>query len=266
MSELGPGDRRWAAGVEYLGQRYHGWQIQPHARSVQAEVERALAYVADHTIHTVAAGRTDAGVHALCQVIHFDSAARRESCNWVLGANTRLPPDVSLRWVEPVSPLFHARYSARARRYRYLIHNVRARSALLSGRVTWLSTPLDAQKMQRSAQCLLGQHDFNAFRGAACEARSSVREVHSLSITRQGDFVTLDIRANAFLLHMVRNIAGSLMEVGMGRRSESWMAEVLAGTRRSAAGKTAESDGLYFLGAEYPSELAIPQPPEFWLP
>jgi tRNA pseudouridine38-40 synthase len=257
---------RWAAGVEYLGTRYSGWQAQPHAPSVQGELEAALSRVADHPVQTVAAGRTDAGVHGFHQVVHFDSDARRAPYAWLLGTNTNLPEDVALRWVQPVPDDFHARFSARSRRYRYLIHNARYRSALLEGRCAWVPWDLDAGAMHRAAQSLLGEQDFSAFRDSECQSRSPMREVQEVSVSRRDRFVWLDIRANAFLHHMVRNIAGSLIEVGTGRQPESWIAEVLASRQRTRAGMNAPAGGLYFVDAEYPAEFAVPVAPEFWLP
>ncbi|MCC2656185.1 MAG: truA [Panacagrimonas sp.] len=257
---------RWAAGVEYLGTRYSGWQAQPHAPSVQGEVEKALSQVADHPVQTVAAGRTDAGVHGFHQVVHFDSQARRTPYAWLLGTNTNLAEDVALRWVQPVRDDFHARFSARSRRYRYVIHNARYRSALLDGRCAWVPWDLDADAMHRAAQSLLGEQDFSAFRGSECQSRSPMRNVIEVAVGRRARFVWLDIRANAFLHHMVRNIAGSLIEVGTGRQAESWIADVLASRQRTRAGMNAPAGGLYFVEAEYPAEFAVPLAPEFWLP
>lgn len=257
---------RWAAGVEYLGSNYSGWQSQPHAPSVQAEVERALSCVADHPVQTAAAGRTDAGVHGVQQVIHFDTSAARTAHAWLLGTNTQLPADVALRWVQPVRDDFHARFSASSRSYRYLVHNARYRSALLEGRAAWVAWELDAQAMHVAAQALLGENDFSAFRDAECQSSTPMRRVLGISVRRQDRFVVLDIRANAFLHHMVRTIAGSLIQVGGGRRPPSWIAEVLASRQRTRAGMNAPACGLYFVGAEYPAEFAVPSAPDFWLP
>lgn len=257
---------RWAAAVEYLGTAYSGWQSQPHAPSVQAAVEAGLAKVANHVVETVAAGRTDAGVHGFHQVVHFDSPAARTPYAWLLGTNTNLPDDITLRWVQPVPDAFHARFSARSRSYRYVIHNARYRSALLLGRAAWVAWDLDAEAMHRAAQPLLGEQDFSAFRDSECQSRTPMREVQAISVRRQGRFVFLDIRANAFLHHMVRNIAGSLIDVGSGKRPEAWIAEVLSSRQRTLAGMNAPACGLYFVAAEYPSEFAIPAAPEFWLP
>lgn len=257
---------RWAAGVEYLGTQYSGWQAQQHAPSVQACVQEALGRVANHPVEVVAAGRTDSGVHGFHQVIHFDSPSVRTPHAWLLGTNTQLPDDVALRWVKPVADEFHARFSASSRAYRYLIHNARFRSALLKGRVAWVAWDLNAEAMHRAAQALLGEQDFSAFRDAECQSRTAMRRVQDISVHRSGSFVVLDIRANAFLHHMVRNIAGSLMEVGGRKRPESWIGEVLASRQRTRAGMNAPACGLYFVDVEYPAEFAIPAAPEFWLP
>lgn len=257
---------RWAAGVEYLGSAYSGWQSQSHAPSVQGALEAALSRVANEPIAIGAAGRTDTGVHGFCQVIHFDTQARRSAYGWLLGTNSNLPDDVSLRWIQPVREDFHARHSALARRYRYVIHNSRARSALLHGRASWVSWELDAAAMDRAAQALVGELDFSAFRGAQCQSSTPMRCVTDIGVSRHGEFVLLSIRANAFLHHMVRNIAGTLIEVGQGKRPEAWVAEVLASRDRTRAGMTAAAEGLYFVAADYPVEFGLPPTPEFWLP
>ncbi|HVT36715.1 MAG TPA: tRNA pseudouridine(38-40) synthase TruA, partial [Nevskiaceae bacterium] len=208
------GEQRWAAGVEYLGTHYAGWQRLSGIQSVQEKIERALSRVADHPVNIIAAGRTDAGVHALQQVIHFDSPSRRTPYAWLLGTNSNLPHDISLRWVQPVSGDFHARYGARARSYRYVILNQRARAALLHERTAFWPMPLDAAAMHGAAQVLVGEHDFSAFRDSQCQSPTAMREVKSIELARRGDFVVLDICGNAFLHHMVRNIAGTLLEVG----------------------------------------------------
>lgn len=253
---------RWAAGVEYNGAAYSGWQAQSDAPSVQAEVERSLSQVADHPLRVTCAGRTDAGVHAIQQVIHFDSAAVRSDHSWLLGSNRHLPPDVALRWVQPVAGEFHARFSAVRRRYRYRIHNGRARSALGHRRVCWEPRALDAAAMHRAAQALVGEHDFSAFRDSQCQSPTAHRHVQALRVFREHEQVILDITANAFLHHMVRNIAGTLMEVGLARQPETWVGEVLRTGKRTEAGMTAEPDGLYFLGPEYPEHWGVPAPPD----
>ena len=257
---------RWAAAVEYVGTCYAGWQSQPHAVSVQGEIETALAKVAAHPVAVSAAGRTDAGVHGYAQVIHFDSPSARSPYGWLLGTNSHLPPDISLRWVQPVREDFHARHSALARRHRYVILNSRARSALLADRAAWLAWNLDAEAMHRAAQALVGELDFSAFRGAQCQSSTPMRCVTDIAVRRENDFVLLDIRANAFLHHMVRNIAGTLLEVGQGRQPEAWVGEVLAGRDRTRAGVNAPPQGLYFVAADYPPEFGIPAAQDFWLP
>jgi tRNA pseudouridine38-40 synthase len=257
---------RWAAGVEYLGTRYSGWQWQTHAPSIQQEVERVLSTVGNHAIKVTAAGRTDAGVHALNQVIHFDSDAPRVPHAWLLGANSQLPRDISLRWVQAVDAEFHARYGAVARSYRYVMWSGRARSALLEGRVCWRVEPLDAAAMHRAAQALVGEHDFSAYRDADCQSKSPVRMLHSLAVRKHGDFTVLDVRGNAFLHHMVRNIAGVLMAIGHGKQPESWARAVLESRSRAQGGVTAEAGGLCFIGPEYPARFALPAAPAPWFP
>ncbi|MCB1622037.1 MAG: tRNA pseudouridine(38-40) synthase TruA [Thiothrix sp.] len=250
---------RIAAGVEYLGSAYCGWQRLGHAPSVQECVEAALARVADESVNVVCAGRTDTGVHASGQVIHFDTGADRPEHGWLMGTNGHLPDDIALRWVRIMGDTaFHARFSARSRRYRYVILNRKGRPALLNQRAAWYRQTLDAGRMQEAAQALLGEQDFSSFRAAGCQARHAVREIHSLNITRAGDFIYLDIVANAFLHHMVRNITGSLLVIGRGEQPVGWMAELLAGRDRTVAGPTAPAAGLYFVHVEYPPEYSLP--------
>jgi tRNA pseudouridine38-40 synthase len=250
---------RYAVGVEYDGSGYAGWQHQGHARTVQQVVEAAFARVADHPVAVVAAGRTDAGVHATGQVIHFESDAARSERAWLLGVNSNLPPDVSLAWLKPVPDAFHARFSALARGYRYVILNRATRSGLLRARATWIHAPLDAAAMHEAAQALLGEHDFSAYRAAACQSRTPMRRVDAVEVRRDGEFVTLEITANAFLHHMVRNVAGVLLEIGRGERPVAWAAEILAGRERAAAGVTAPPDGLYLADVAYPAEYGLPR-------
>ncbi len=257
---------RYAAGVEYLGTAFSGWQALKGLRTVQATLEAALSRVADHPVTIVAAGRTDAGVHALQQVIHFDTDARRSDYAWLLGTNTNLSQDLNLRWIQPVADAFHARYKAVARGYRYVIQNHRARSALLFNRAAWWPQPLDAEAMHAAAQCLIGEHDFSAFRDSQCQSPTAMRRLISIDVQRRGDFVVLDVCGNAFLHHMVRNLTGTLAEVGLGRQPPSWVAEVLASRDRKQAGMTAPAAGLYFVGPQYPAEFALPPPPAPWFP
>lgn len=249
---------RIALGLEYDGSRYHGWEAQRHTElTVQATLERALARIADAPVRTVVAGRTDTGVHAAGQVVHFETAIHRPSRAWVLGTNSHLPPDVSVSWAQEVPADFHARFSARWRAYRYLLMDRRARSALRAGRVCWRRYPLDHGRMHAAAQVLVGEHDFSAFRGADCQAHSPVRQVHRLRVRRRGELVIVDICANAFLHHMVRNIVGSLLPIGEGSRPAAWLGEVLAARDRRAAGVTAPAAGLYLVAVGYPDH-ALP--------
>lgn len=257
---------RYAAGVEYLGTAYSGWQALSGRHTVQGVLETALSRVAAHEVHITAAGRTDAGVHALQQVLHFDTDAQRSDYAWLLGTNTNLPRDVSLRWVQPVDLSFHARFGAIERSYRYVIHNCRARSALLLDRVGWWPQDLDAAAMHASAQALIGEHDFSSFRDSQCQSPTPVRELRSIRVERRGEFIVLDIVGNAFLHHMVRNITGTLAEVGLGRQPPAWVADVLASRDRRRAGMTAAAAGLYFVGPQYPAEFALPKAPTPWFP
>jgi tRNA pseudouridine38-40 synthase len=257
---------RIAAVVEYDGSGFSGWQRQDNAPSVQAAVEQALSRVADAPITVITAGRTDTGVHANAQVIHFDTDVRRADHAWLRGANTHLPRTVALRWVVEVSPDFHARFSATARRYRYVIVNRAVRPTFLSGRVTHEYRPLDIARMQAAAQPLLGTHDFSSFRAIQCQAKSPVRELRRLDITRAGDFVLIEVEANAFLHHMVRNLAGVLLTIGAGEREPDWAREVLVARDRTVGGITAPPDGLYLESITYPEQFGIPAPPlsPFW--
>lgn len=253
--------RRHAAGIEYDGSDFLGWQRlskpgEAGAETVQQALESALSFVANDRIDTVCAGRTDAGVHAACQVVHFDSAAQRAPRGWMLGATSRLPASVSIRWCVPVGDDFHARFSAVARRYRYRILNRPVRPALGRQYLTWERLPLDAAAMHAAAQALVGEHDFSAFRTVHCQAPHARRDLQAISVARTGDEVVVEVRANAFLHHMVRNIVGSLLLVGRGERPCEWMGELLAGRDRTIAGPTAPPTGLVFLGPLYPKGLA----------
>ena len=249
---------RIALGIEYDGSSYSGWQTQAHARSVQAELEAALSRVADHPVEVTAAGRTDAGVHALAQVAHFDSAATRPLQAWVLGCTALTPPDISVLWAQPVPGDFHARFSALSRTYVYRILNRPMRPALDRLRVCWRRRPLDAERMHEAAQLLLGEHDFSSFRASECQSRTPVRNLSDIEVARTGETVEILVRANAFLQHMVRNIAGSLLAVGCGDRPVEWIAEVLAARDRTLAGVTAPAAGLYFAAVEYPPGFGLP--------
>ncbi|HWG10609.1 MAG TPA: tRNA pseudouridine(38-40) synthase TruA [Rhodanobacteraceae bacterium] len=249
---------RIALGIEYDGTGFFGWQRLTHGPSLQAEVESALSFVADHPVEVTCAGRTDAGVHARCQVVHFDTHAERDPRAWVLGATTRLPHAVAVLWARAMPDDFHARFSARARRYRYVILNRAIRPALDARFMSWERLPLDADAMHAAAQALVGEHDFSAFRAIACQATHARRAVHALAVRRVGDHVIVEIEANAFLHHMVRNIVGSLLEVGRGERSREWIAQLLQGRDRALAGATAPPQGLTFLGPRYPAQWGLP--------
>ncbi len=254
---------RWAAGIEYDGQSFRGWQHQqPHIPTLQAAVEGALSQVAAEPVTVQVAGRTDTGVHAVGQVIHFETTAVRLAHAWLMGTNRHLPDAVSVQWVQPVTKQFHARFSARRRRYRYLVLNRRHRSALWHRRATWWRMPLQAELMHAAGQALVGERDFSAFRAAECQARHAIREIFRLSVRREGDWVWLDIEANAFLHHMVRNIMGVLLAIGEGARPVHWAADVLNTQDRRQAGVTAPPDGLYLTAVEYDAihELPLPLP------
>ena len=249
---------RIALGIEYDGSAYAGWQQQAHSRSVQAALEASLAAVAGHDIRLTAAGRTDAGVHALLQVAHFDTDASRPLRAWTLGATAGAPDDMSVLWAREVPERFHARFSALSRSYLYRILNRPIRPAIDRHRVCWIRRPLDAVAMHRAAQPLIGERDFSSFRAAECQSSTAMRRVLSVCVTRSGAELRIVIEANAFLHHMVRNIVGSLLLVGSGQRSEDWLVEVLDARDRRRAGPTAPPQGLYFAGVEYPPEFALP--------
>lgn len=248
---------RYACGVEYNGAGFHGWQQQPHARSVQGDVQAALSKVANHPVQVVCAGRTDSGVHATMQVIHFDSEAPRTLYSWLMGVNANLPSDVCVLWVKEVNEEFHARFSARLRCYRYVILNRHISSALLRHRASWDYRPLDEKRMNEAAGILVGEHDFSSFRATGCQANSPIRTIHRLEVTRSGLFLYIDVQANAFLHHMVRNIAGVLMTVGCGEKEVAWVDEVLALRDRAQSGVTAPADGLYLVGVGYPENFLL---------
>lgn len=255
---------RYAIGLEYDGSAFLGWQIQRQEPTVQGCLEKAVAVVADHEARVSCSGRTDTGVHALGQVAHFDSTAIRSERSWILGLNSNLPAAVSVLWVREVDDSFNARFSAFSRSYRYVILNRWIRPALEAKRMSWCRTPLDADKMHQAAQALLGEHDFTSFRARACQARHAVREIQQISVQRTADVVTLEVSANGFLYHMVRNIAGSLLRVGRGKETVSWMKEVLDNLDRTQAAPTAPPEGLYFVGARYPEHYGLPlAPPAF---
>lgn len=254
---------RYAAAVEYAGARYNGWQSQRDSdvRTVQSEVEAALSRIANHPVNVVCAGRTDAGVNASQQIIHFDTQVQRPERAWVLGANTHLPDDIALQWARPISDEFHARFSALERRYRYLIYSAAVKPAVLNRGVTWTHKPLDVERMARAARHLVGEHDFTSYRAVACQAHSPVREVKHLEVYRSGSLIVIDVRANAFLHHMVRNIAGVLMKIGAGEAHPDWAGEVLNARDRRQGGVTAPPWGLYFVDVRYPEQFELPRSP-----
>ncbi len=249
---------RLALGIEYDGTGFQGWQRLSHATSVQSAVESALSFVADTSIEVQCAGRTDAGVHAICQVVHFDTQVERELRGWMLGANSRLPHAITVRWAVSVDDAFSARHSARARRYRYRILNRNVRPSLQRDYLAWERLPLDADAMHRAAQALIGENDFSAFRAAQCQATHAMREMQRIEVRREGEEVVIDVQANAFLHHMVRNIVGSLLPIGRGEMPESWMGELLQGRDRTVAGATALPQGLTFIGPLYPAQWGLP--------
>ena len=249
---------RIALGLEYDGSGFCGWQTQPAACAVQDVLEAALSGIASTPVKVASAGRTDAGVHATAQVVHFDTAAMRPESAWVRGVNALLPTAVSVRWAREVAPAFHARFSAQARRYRYVLLNRPVRPGLATGRVGWFHAPLDIDAMRRGAAHLIGEHDFSAFRSAECQAKTPVRTMTDLAIRRVNDYVIFDLRANAFLHHMVRNIVGVLVYVGSGRQPPEWVAEILRGRDRKLAAPTFAPDGLYLSGVEYEAQWGIP--------
>jgi tRNA pseudouridine38-40 synthase len=252
------GGRRVALGVSYDGRRYQGWQSQPGGRTVQDRLEAALSAFAAVPVHTVCAGRTDAGVHAFNQVVHFDAPVEREPFSWVRGTNRYVDMDIAVQWCQPVSERFHARNAARGRRYRYLLLESNVRPALESGRCGWVFRPLQLEAMREAAAVLIGEHDFSAFRSSECQSPTPVKTLRAIEISRHGSYWRFDFDGNAFLHHMVRNIMGCLVAVGTGSRPAGWMAEVLASRDRDVAAPTFSPDGLYFVGPYYDAAHGIP--------
>ena len=259
---------RIALGLSYRGQAYQGWQSQPGGRTVQDCLEQALSAFADQPVRTLCAGRTDAGVHALNQVVHLDTELDRAPFSWVRGTNRFLPDDIGVQWCQPVGDGFHARNSAIGRRYVYLLRESRVRPALEAGLVGWSFRPLDGPAMQQAAAHLIGEHDFSAFRSAECQAASPVKTLRAIEVSRRGAYWRFDFDASAFLHHMVRNIMGCLVAVGSGTRSPDWLAGLLAERDRTRAAATFAPDGLYFAGPYYDPSLGIPSTTDAadWLP
>jgi tRNA pseudouridine38-40 synthase len=249
---------RVAAVIEYDGTDYAGWQSQAHATSIQDAVQAALSFVAGHPVVAICAGRTDAGVHAVGQVIHFDTHVLRTPRAWVLGANTRLSPSIAFQWAGEVTAGFHARHRAVRRIYRYAILNRSARSALQRTRAAWIHRPLDAAAMNEAAQALIGEHDFSAFRSIECQSKTPVRRVDTIEVSREGDYIWLEIKATAYLHHMVRNIVGTLLDVQRGPDPRAAMTKVLMSADRRYAGATAPAAGLFLWRVEYPPVYGIP--------
>jgi len=249
---------RIAIGLEYAGSGFTGWQSQSDGRGVQDALERALGAIADAPVRTIAAGRTDAGVHATMQIAHFDVGITRPETAWVRGVNAHLPDEVAVLWARPVASDFHARNAAQARQYTYVLANRPVRPALLAGRVGWYHQPLDVAAMKQAARPLVGTHDFSAFRAAECQAKSPTKTMTEVTIALDGELLRFDFRADAFLQHMIRNIVGSLVYVGAGKHSPKWIAEILAGRDRTRAAPTFAPDGLYFTGADYDARWELP--------
>lgn len=256
---------RIALAIEYCGTHFHGWQSQPSGNTVQDALEAALAAIAGQPVGVICAGRTDAGVHATHQVVHFDAPVERPLSAWVRGVNSHLPDGVAVRWAQPVAPEFHARFSARGRRYRYLLMNRPQRPGLWQGRVGWFHLPLDLAAMQAAAGRLLGEHDFSAFRAAGCQAKTPVKTLWRADVQQQGNLLVFDFEASAFLHHMVRNLVGSLVYIGKGVQPAEWMDELLQARDRSAAAPTFSPDGLYFRGPIYEPHWQLPDPQDDFL-
>jgi tRNA pseudouridine38-40 synthase len=249
---------RLALGISYQGQAYEGWQSQSSGRTVQDRLEHALSQFAAQPVSTVCAGRTDAGVHALMQVVHFDTPLQREEFSWIRGTNRFLPPDIAVQWAVPVADAFHSRACATARRYAYVVLESAVRPSVDAGRVGWVFRPLHEPSMREAAALLVGQHDFTSFRASGCQAKSPIKTITRIEITRRGAYWRFDFQADAFLHHMIRNIMGCLLAIGQGNEPPEWMREVIAARNRGAAAPTFSPDGLYFLGPVYGPEWKLP--------
>jgi tRNA pseudouridine38-40 synthase len=251
---------RIAAGIEYDGSGYFGWQRQTFEKlpTIQETLEKAISNVAAQNIHIIAAGRTDAGVHATGQIIHFDTASQRTAREWVFGSNAYLPKDIRVQWAKPVPDTFQARFSAIARRYQYLIYNSPIRSAIMHNKAAMIYKLLDADKMHRAAQYFVGEKDFTSFRALSCQAKSPVRKLAYFTVQRVGSWVTLEVQANAFLHHMVRNMAGLLIDIGLSKKPVECVPEILALKNRAQASVTAPAEGLYLVKVIYPEVFGVP--------
>lgn len=250
-----------ALGIEYDGSQYFGWQKQQHAISVQETLETALSKIANESVVIFCAGRTDTGVHATGQVVHFESDVSRTMAAWTLGVNANLPPNIAVTWAQQVNDNFHARFSAIARRYRYIIYNHPLRHAILNKGISHYYQHLNENKMHTAAQVLLGENDFSAFRAAQCQSLSPFRNIHHITVTRQHRYIIIDIQANAFVHHMVRNIVGSLIEIGCGNQPEEWLQFLLTQKDRKLAAATAKPEGLYLVDVIYPDDYQLPKRP-----
>jgi len=249
---------RWALGVSYNGQAYSGWQSQPAGNTIQDHLEAALAAFAAQPVSTVCAGRTDAGVHGLMQVVHFDTGLRRDEHAWVRGTNSFLPRDIAVQWARPVPDAFHSRGSATGRRYAYVLLESPVRPSVDAGRVGWVFRPLDEARLRAAGGVLIGKHDFTSFRASACQARTPVKTLRRIDISRRGPYWRFEFEADAFLHHMIRNLMGSLLVVGQGQQPPEWMGQVLAARDRDAAAPTFSPDGLYFMGPVYDDHWGLP--------
>lgn len=250
---------RLAICIEYDGSSFQGWQSQAHGQTVQDHLETALSAIAGDPIRTIAAGRTDSGVHALAQIVHFDTTALRPLQAWVRGSNALLPTAIAVRWAKPVDADFHARFSAMSRSYRYVLLNHPVRPAIQHGRVGWYHRQLDITRMDEAARCLLGEQDFSSFRSSECQAKTPVKTLYQAEVVRHGDYVIFDFRATGFLQHMVRNVVGALIWVGNDKQPQDWLAELVAARDRTRAAPTFAPDGLYFTGVEYAAVWQLPQ-------
>ncbi|WMY95364.1 MAG: tRNA pseudouridine(38-40) synthase TruA [Arsenophonus sp.] len=248
-----------ALGIEYNGRHYYGWQRQKNKETIQECLEFALTKIANQCIKAYCAGRTDAGVHATGQVIHIETSAVRTNSAWTIGVNSYLPPDITIRWAKIVTSDFHARFSATARRYRYIIFNDTCRPAILANGVTHYHTPLNAKKMHTAAQALIGEKNFSSFRCIECQSKSPFRKITNIQVHRYHNYIIVDITANAFLHRMVRNIVGSLIEIGCGKKDITWITELLKLKDRKRAAATAKAEGLYLVYVDYPLKYQLPK-------